>query len=228
MKAGEFNGFSPDTRFFLFNLVMMNSREWFEEHREEYRECLLHPLQDLVRSLAETMLSIDPELDVAPVTGRTISRIYRDTRFSRDKSIFRGSMWITFKRPRKDWQDTPGFFFEINPVTYRYGMGFYRAQKSTMDRFRETIAKKPQEFLKTVAFMEDREGFRLEGDKYKRTLDPAQPPAIQDWYQRKSFYIACHREADDRLFSRGILDDLASGFQAAAPLYHYLWKVCRG
>lgn len=97
-----------------------------------------------------------------------------------------------------------------------------------MDLFRERISKKPKEFLKTVAFLEDQEVFKLEGDKYKRTLDPAQPPAIQDWYQRKNLYLVCNREIDDHFFSGELLDDLISGFKAAAPLYHYLWKVCGG
>ena len=72
-----------------------------------------------------------------------------------------------------------------------------------MDLFRERISKKPKEFLKTVAFLEDQEVFKLEGDKYKRTLDPAQPPAIQDWYQRKNLYLVCNREIDDHFFSGG-------------------------
>lgn len=129
MKESAFDGFSPDTRFFFYNLFMNDSREWFQENKGEYQEHLLHPMQNLVRSLSDTMLSIDPSLDVAPVVGRTISRIYHDARFSRNKPLFRNSMWITFKRSQKDWLDTPAFFFEINPVIYQYGMGFYKAKK---------------------------------------------------------------------------------------------------
>jgi hypothetical protein len=53
------------------------------------------------------MLSIDPYFDVHPAINRTISKIYRDTRFSNDKSPFKTTMWITFKRPEKNWKDAP-------------------------------------------------------------------------------------------------------------------------
>ena len=90
------------------------------------------------------MRSIDPEIEVAP--GRAVSRVFRDTRFSKDKSPYKTSHWITFKRPRKNWQNFPAFFFEISPDTYRYGMGFFSADRATMDRFREGLETNPSVF----------------------------------------------------------------------------------
>lgn len=224
-KEGLFNGFSQKTLDFLKNLKANNNKAWFEAHRGEYQEYLLNPLQDLVVDLTEFMLTIDPHFEIRPVVGKTISRIYRDTRFSKDKSPFRDTMWLTFKRPNSDWKDAPAYFFEISPDSYRYGMGFYSASKETMDRLREMIAKKSKEFIKVVSLYSKQKVFVVEGEKYKRILNDNIPEEFQDWYQRKNLYLVCNRRIDDSIFSRKLLNDLEFGFGLISPLYHFLWTL---
>ncbi len=134
-------------------------------------------------------------------------------------------MWITFKRPGKNWRDAPAYFFEISPDSYRYGMGFYSASKDTMDRFRETIDKKPKEFLEAISFYPKQQDFVVEGEEYKRILDENKPGEVQNWYQRRNLYLVCNRKVDNRLFSRELIDDLIFGFGLLAPFYHYLWRI---
>ncbi|MCL4515334.1 MAG: DUF2461 domain-containing protein [Firmicutes bacterium] len=224
-KEARFEGFSAKTLDFLRNLKANNSKAWFEAHKDEYQEWLLRPLQSLVLDLSGFMLGIDHYFEVTPAVGRTISRIYRDTRFSKDKSPYKSTMWITFKRASKDWQDLPAYFFEICPDSYRFGMGFYSASRETMDRFRAMIDGEPKEFLKAIAFYPGQQVFVVEGEKYKRKLDESKPEEILDWYQRKNLYLVCNRRIDNRLFSRELLDDLFHGFGLIAPFYRYLWKT---
>ncbi|MBN1220352.1 MAG: DUF2461 domain-containing protein, partial [Anaerolineae bacterium] len=113
-EQDKFEGFAPETLEFLRNLKANNNKTWFEAHKQEYQEYLLQPLQALVADMGNFMLSIDPYFEVTPAVNKTISRIHRDTRFSRDKSSYKSTMWITFKRPRKDWQDAPAYFFELS------------------------------------------------------------------------------------------------------------------
>lgn len=225
MTIHTFEGFSSDTLKFLLSLSKHNNKTWFEAHRAEYENHLLIPLKNLVSALSVSMLSIDPYFEVTPAVNKTISRIYRDTRFSRDKSPFRPNMWIVFKRPGKDWHDAPGYFFEISHDWYRYGMGFYAASPETMRKFREAIDENPDEFHKVTAFFKQDKKYNLEGDKYKRLFDENKPPAILDWYQRKSFYLVHNSRIDDRLFSRQLLEDLIAAFNDLAPFYHYIWRI---
>lgn len=220
-----FTGFSPETLTFLTNLAHNNNKSWFDAHKPEYQQHLLEPLQGLVTALRECMLKIDPFFDVSPAVNRTISRIYRDTRFAKDKSPYKTTMWITFKRPNKNWQDAPAYFFEIGPDAYRYGMGFYSASKTTMDTFRATIDDRPQVFLQAIAFYTQQTGLVVEGDLYKKRVPSAHPPEIQEWYQRKNLYVVCNREPDALLFSEELSAELSAAFQRVAPLYHYLWQI---
>jgi len=220
-----FSGFSPTTIAFLQGLKANNNKAWFLEHEEEYRVCLLEPMRDLVCDLAETMLDIDSEFETSPTQNKTISRVYRDTRFSRDKSMFRSNMWISFKRPGPGWQDEPGYFFEIAHDHYCYGMGLYQGTRETMERYRAALAEKPDAFRKAIAFLADAPHLTLEGNQYKRVLNPSIPADLQTWYQRKSFYLLYNSPIDDRLFSGEFAGYLASEFQRMAPLYKYIWRI---
>ena len=220
-----FKGFSHQTLGFLRNLEENNNKLWFEANKQDYTKHLLEPLQNLVSDLGPYMLAIDPYFEVTPAVNKTISRMHRDTRFSKDISPYKITIWITFKRPAKEWQDAPAYFLELCQDYYRYGMGFYSARKDTIDKFREVMDKNPQEFAKAFSHYQKQKIFVIEGEKYKRILDASKPAEILDWYQRKNLYLVCNRTIDERLFSHDLLHDLINGFELLAPLYHYLGKL---
>lgn len=212
-----FKGFSPAVLPLLTEIRERNSKKWFENHRDRYEDLLLNPFRDLVADLAPLMLDIDADLEVSPAIGRTISRIYRDTRFSKDKSLFRDRMWLTFKRPGKDWQDTPAWFFELAPDFYRYGMGPYRPSRETMANLR-SIIDEGKVFPQLAKDLAARQRFSLEGEKYKRQPTHL-PPDSADWYGRKEIYISCNRLPDDLLFSADLADDIRRDYLLLVPAY---------
>lgn len=215
-----FSGFTPDTLAFLCALAVNNRKEWFEAHKDEYRHLLQEPLQQLASVLAGPLMAIDPDLVIEQ--RRVVSRIYRDTRFSRNKSPYKTTMWLTYKRPITAWQDAPAYFFEIAADSYRFGMGFYRASKGTMDRLRKDIELKPERFRQAVAFLGEQDTFVLAGEMYKRVIKPDLAEDLQEWHCRKSLYLVCNRQPDEALFSQRLADDLRQGFFLLAPFYSYL------
>lgn len=221
----RFNGFLPQAPGFFERLAANNNKAWFEEHRDQYEELLLEPLKLLVGDLADTMSAIDPALITIPAVDKTISRIYRDTRFSRNKSPYKTCLWITFKRRSPDWKQAPCFFFELTADSYRYGMGFYSASRETMDNLRRFIETQPVAFRKALGCLGKQPVFALEGDCYKRPLNPALPDDLQRWHQRKNVYLVCNREIDGQLFSAELCVELAKGFQQLQPLYELFWRV---
>jgi len=222
----QFKGFSRKTLKFLRGLKANNDKAWFLAHKADYEKYLLGPFRDLVTDMGDFVLGIDPCFEITPAINKTISRIYRDTRFSKDKSLYRSSMWFSFKNQNKDWMTLVcGYFFELNINSYRYGMGFYNAAPAIMSKFREMIDEDPKEFDKAISFLDKQKTFVLEGDKYKRIFDKTKPERIQNWYQRKNVCLICNRKIDDVLFSSRLVDELVSGFSMMAPFYHYLEKV---
>ncbi len=216
--------FTNATFDFLCDLRANNARGWFDAHRAVYTSEVLAPLIALVEALAEPMLDIDSEFVVTPAIGKTISRIYRDTRFSRDKSPFRAAMWITFKRAGAGWEDKPGYYCEITPEGYGFGMGLYAPTRETMDAFRAVLETHPAAFRAVLAGLED---FQIGGASYKRPLNRAIPAEWQPWYQRKSMYWYTSGPVDARLQSAAFAPYLAAQFARLAPAYSFL-QTLRG
>jgi uncharacterized protein (TIGR02453 family) len=229
LNIPEFKGFSKETLNLLRQNHAHNSRPWFEQHKDNYRQHVLLPLQSLVCDLTKTMLDIDPWFEIRPAVDKTISRIYRDTRFSKDKTLYRDNMWITFKRPAAaaapDWKEAPAFFFEIFPTWYRYGMGYYNAPSATMQKFRSVIDANPKKFLKVVTFYNRDKLFKLEGERYKRKKQSAYPSEISEWYECKSFYLTCNKKIDRVLMSVKLLKELKIRFSVLKPLYQFLIRL---
>ncbi len=221
----QFKGFTPEALQFLFEIKFHNSKSWYEGHKPDYRRLLLTPFQNLVGDLSGFMLTIDPQFITTPAIDKTISRIYRDTRFSKDKSLYRDSMWLTFKRVTSDWKEAPAYFFELTPEAYRYGMGFYTAPKSFMDQFRERIRTKPERFLETVSFLNHQNPFIIEGERYKKNHGGDLPEELRDWFQYKNFYLTSNHQIDQILLSDQLVGELMVGFGTLAPLYNYLWEI---
>ena len=222
----QFNGFSRKAFKFLKDLKANNDKTWFQAHRSDYEQYLLQPLRNLVDDLADFMLDIDLTFEVTPAVNKAISRIHRDTRFSKDKSPYRDCMWIVFKRPGKEWSSRGvGYFMEINATWYRYGMGFYEAAPDIIAQFRKQLDDDPQPFLKAIAPLDKQSIFTVESESYKRPKGTNLPESIRDWYNRKSFYLTCNRKIDKAILSFSLVDDLMQGFELAAPLYHYLLET---
>jgi uncharacterized protein (TIGR02453 family) len=217
----QFNGFTKDTLKFLEELKNNNNKIWFEKNRKRYEKILLEPFKLLVCELSPFILKIDQDFETTPKVDKTISRIYRDTRFSKDKSPYRPNMWITFKRRNKEWKTYPAFFFELYHDWYRYGMGFYSANKVIMDKFRNKIENNIDQFKKITSFLNDNT-FLLEGGKYKRIINDTLPIEIQKWHQRKTFYLVCNRKINNNIFSNKIITEIKDGFMTLTPLYRFL------
>lgn len=220
-----FEGFLPKTFEFLLELEFNNRKDWFEENKPQYREFVLKPFQELVGDLSRFMLDIDPAFETRAEVDKTISRIYRDVRFSKDKSPYRSSVWITFKRACRDWKLDPCFFFEITPHLYRYGMGFYIASKEALHRLRELIDEDSEEFREILALYKSQNEFLLEGEVYKRPLDKNKTGDVLEWYQRKNMYFMSTKKIDKRVFEKGLIDDIKRSFELMKPFYNFLWKI---
>lgn len=219
----EFTGFTQTGLDFLQNVKIHNSRQWFAENRTIYDNQLVKPFRALVEELTPTMLQIDQWFETKPAIGKTLSRINRDTRFSKDKSLYRDRLWLTFKRPSKDWKESPCYFFEIDPEGYRYGLGYYCVPKQTMDIFRDEINQDHNKFLQVINCV--KKPFELYGESYKRPLVKDLPPKIANWYNRKDLGVIASSNQIEDLFSKNLIQKLSISFKQLIPLYDYLLKV---
>ncbi len=228
-SMGEGMAFTQRTIDFLSENRARNDKAWFEEHKPDYQKHVLEPMAAFVTRLTPALLSIDDALLCEPKSGKAISRIYRDTRFSHDKSLYRDVMWCGFMRNKKLYNGMPGFFFEVSPRGFRYGSGYYQASPQSMDSIRRLILDRNKHFVAALKAYETQDRFQLEADSYKRRKYPDQPENVQNWLDRKSICFI-HNSADfTLLFSEDLADTVAEGFLALRPMHAFLieaesWK----
>ena len=214
-----FKGFSKKTIEFLLALRENNNKPWFDEHRNDYVNYLRMPFLELVKALTPDMLSIDHFFDITP--GKSISRINRDIRFSKDKSPYRPNMWLSFKRQYADWKMEPTFYFELAHDSYRFGMGFYNMPKETLEKLREMIDTKNPRFMEIFRIYQEQDLFEIAGDSYKRCLNPSLPEDLLEWYQKKELYFVCNKKLEDLIFTPQLAPFLADAFHQLEPFYHF-------
>ena len=217
--------FKQDTLDYLNDVKRNNSKEWFTENKSRYNDSLLSPLKEFVVQLSETMLSIDSEFETEPRVDRTISRIYRDTRFSKDKSLYKNSAWVTFKKKGRDKIDYPSFFFELSPDGYHYGMGFFSASVKSMNAIREKIDRDEQAFIQIIDQIQHQNIFVPEGEVYKRNRYQGMEDKVTSWYNRKNLYLLHHSENINELFSGQLIERLKKDYDALATIYHFFTEA---
>jgi uncharacterized protein (TIGR02453 family) len=220
----QFNGFTNATIDFLKNIAANNNRDWFEQNRKSYEEDFLEPMKLLVTDLGDTIKNIDPNIETAPAINKTISRIYRDIRFSRDKTPYRTDAWISFKRPKKVWGNVPEFFLYFTPEDYQFGMGFYCSIPENMEKFRYHIDQQPDRFKKIIDSYAVRADFELRGDEYKKTMPNNHSDDFAQWIQKKNMYLTCVNKIDGTFFSGKLKDKMESAYEFNAELYHFLME----
>ena len=213
---------SKETLDFLVQNKMHNRRTWYLEHKKQYQEYVLDPLVELVEKLAPTLKQIDPQIVVEPKVDKTISRIYRDTRFSKDKTLYREKMWIVFMKNKKESYAPPGFFLEFSPDEFRYGCGYYQAPPKVMEAVRELVLQNHQSFIRAQTAFSKQDVFVLEGDCYKRSKFPELPKNLKQWLDRKNLDFVCNSKDFELLFSQHLCEVLASGFLLLKPIYEFL------
>lgn len=215
----EFSGFSRKTLKYLTDLVIMNDRKWYEEHKPDYVKYVKEPFYELIELLTPTVRSIDEHLVTEP--KRCLSRMFRDARRVKGGLMYRDHVWLVFKRPQQDTLfENPSFWFEITPTDCSCGMGFYCAHARIMEKWRNYIAENPRSFAEAVAPIEAHPLLNVHGQSYVRPK-PDCPHGLEKWYNFKTFFITSDMDISF-IESPDLADHLADIYKACAPLYRIL------
>jgi uncharacterized protein (TIGR02453 family) len=159
--------FPEDGLRFLKALKRNNRREWFHTRKDRYDEQVRRPMLAIVEHLAADLRPIAPEIVVDPKTA--VYRIYRDTRFSPDKTPYKTHIAANFPWRGLPKHEGAGLYFHVSPDEIWIGGGMYAPQTSQLQAVREHIAancRQLRSIVESAAFR--RTIGRLEGEKLQR------------------------------------------------------------
>lgn len=217
-----FTGFPEETVQFLLDLRFHNDTAWFNKHRERYLRDVQAPFYAFIEDAVPLMQRIDPLMEIRPY--KLLSRIRRDTRFSKDKSPYRDHHWIWFKRGGEDRWKSLGFWFEFGPQRLSWGLGSWDENRPLMDRFRREFAANPSRYAGIIRGCELAERhLHFTGDVFKRMdVSAGIPEDLQPWYRCRALSVIQTRPDLRETATRTVLAHVLADYEAMAPIYQML------
>jgi len=166
--------FSPEFFKFLKALSRNNNREWFLKNKSRYEKFVLAPSLRFVKDASKELKTISPYLVADPKPfGGSLFRIYRDIRFSKDKSPYKTHVAMEFWHRRSGKKAYAGLYLRLAPGHSFTGAGIWHPDASTLFKVRSGIVSRPEAWRRVKEA-----GLRIEGESLKRPpsgFDPAHP-----------------------------------------------------
>jgi uncharacterized protein (TIGR02453 family) len=213
--------FTPKTIPFLRSLKRHNDREWFRAHRTTYDEHVHAPMVAVVNALARDFRRFAPELSADP--RRSIHRIYRDTRFSADKSPLKTHIAASFPRRDSPRHESAGLYFEVAHDWVWVGGGLYMPTTPGLYRVRERIAGDPRTFerlITSTAFT--KQCGSLRGERLTRIPRPFPSTHPAGEYLKYKQFLGSREFPATLASSPRFYSSVLAVFEAIAPMVQYL------
>jgi uncharacterized protein (TIGR02453 family) len=230
IETSRFTGFRPEAIDFLAELAQNNDRAWFQPRKREYEQLLKEPMEAFVAELAERFDAHRLPLRADPKSS--IFRIYRDTRFARDKSPYKTHLgasfpWIEHRdaaEPISHTEHANGAYFHLQPGNNYAGGGMWQATKPRLDAFRQAILddeRRVHAALEDPAFLAEF-GPVDSHESLKRvpTGFPADHPMAEQ--ARWKDIVFGRRLSDDEVYSPDLPEILATAYATATPVFRFL------
>ena len=217
-----FQGYPREGIDFLRRLKRNNNRNWFEKHKAEYESDVKLPMQSLIASLQPYFESFAPQFDINP--KRSLFRIYRDIRFSKDKTPYKTHVAAHFVlRGKPKGIEGSGFYLHIEPGEIFLGGGIYMPGSDQLKAIRRAIVEKSAEFLDVIRDKAFIKRFKqIEGEKLQRVprgYDPAHP--LAEWLKLKQFFVGVEWK-EERCLKKKFVNEIAEVYEEAAPFVTFL------
>ncbi len=223
----SFTGLPKDYLAFFKELEVNNNREWFNDNKQRFRDSVQEPLAAFVAAMAPKLKKISKHFVADPrLNGGSVFRIYKDVRFSKDKSPYKTHGAVQFRHTLGRDVHAPGFYVHLDPDEIFYGGGVWMPPAPALLKVRETIRDKGQKWLKakTGAAFDQRFG-QIRGDQLTRPPRgfDANHPHIED-IKRKSFFAMAEAKPSSARKAE-FVDHVAETFTDAKPLMKFLCEA---
>lgn len=219
----EFSGFPRDLFGFLDELARNNNREWFNDNKERYFESVVNPITEFIVAMEPRLKRISPHYVADPRPhGGSMFRIFRDTRFSKDKSPYKTNAGVHFRHEAGKDAHAPGYYLHLEPAGLFYGGGIWNPPGPALNAIREAIADNVRAWARIANASRVREAGGIRGEQLKRPPRgfDAEHVHIAD-LRRKSFYVMSEDRPEAALKTE-FIDRVTEAFNRAGPLNRFV------
>ncbi len=221
MARSSFSGFPKEAAAFFRGLVRNNHRDWFLPRKPVFEEKVKEPMRQLVEAINAEFRRFAPLHVTDP--DKAIYRIYRDTRFSKDKKPYKEHLAAYFPRQGMGKDGAAGYYLAVSHKALAVGGGMYMPTPEMLRTLRNHIAERPAEFRRLVESKTLRKLFgEMHGDRLSRVpkgFAADHPAADLLRYKQYLFYVEL---PPDLITSPELFGEVRKRFRALTPLVDFL------
>ncbi len=227
MEVKDFNGFSKKGVTFFKNLRKNNSKVWFEKNRENYEKSVMEPSRDFVVAMGKKLEKIAPDITADPRVNRSLFKIYRDVRFSKDKSPFKTNMGIWLWEGDRKRMENSGFYFHLDPPNIMVGVGLYMFPKPHLAAYRKAVLHKTlgPALVKTIKAVE-KKGYETGFKHYKmvpRGFDKNHK--LADYLLYNGLVAMMEMKIPEEFYNKELIGFCYNHFKKMLPVHKWLLEM---
>lgn len=219
--------FPQSTERFLSALSRNNNKEWFEKNRDRFYLEFLQPAVQTVIDLGEKIQTFAPNILAIPKIDKSIFRLHRDVRFSKDKSPYKTNLGLYFWEGKGKRMECSGFYFHIEPKNFFLGAGMYVFDPHHLKKFREIVSKpeKGKELTSMVKSILRNKNFSIGGKSFKKTPRGFDPDyKYSDLFLYNGIYSFYESDSLSKFYKKDIVEFAYQIFREMNPLHQWLVK----
>ncbi len=227
MAHSTFNGFPTDTIQFLAELQANNNKPWFDQHRSEYESFFMRPAREFTIAMGERLRDLSPGVIADPRVNKSIFRIYRDVRFSRDKTPYKTHLAILFWVGEGAKLENPGYYFHLDANNLMLGGGIYQFSKPMLKAYREAV-NDPQQGsdLERIISKLKEQGYYIGSQTYKRVpRDYAPDHKFAGLLRYSGITMGKDLSLPKNLSAATLVDTCFAIYRHAKPMVTWLQKI---
>ena len=220
-------GFKKEAITYLEELSLNNSKEWFELHKQEYIKFIKEPTEYFVQDMGEHLQVLTPSINFRPKVGGSLFKIYRDVRFSKNKTPMKSRIGILFWQGNSHRMQSSAFYMHFNKQEIFYAVGLRKFKTPLLKAYREYIkieknAKKLEKILHDI----EAKGYDVIQPHYKRY-----PTGFDK--ENKYAYLSLYNgmcgskifKIDDVFYSPEIIDRSFKVFEDMSRLQEWVYNL---
>jgi len=216
----------PELFQFFKELKENNNKLWFEENKQRYESQVREPLLRFVSDFSFHLSSISLHYIAEPrMVGGSLFRIYRDVRFSKDKTPYKTHAGIQFRHERGKDAHAPGFYLHLEPENVFAAAGVWKPDSVSLGKIRDAIVDHPTRWQNIFTDEEFASIYKLEGDSLQKAPKGYDPThTLIDDLKRKDYFVMTAFTEEDTL-SADFIIRYANVCQIASPFMEFLTKA---
>ena len=224
-----FNGFSKKAIIFLQDLEQNNTKLWFENNRYIWEEEIKNINENFVQDMGETLQILDPSINFHPKVGKSLFKIYRDVRFSKDKTPMKSKIGIIFYKGDTHRMQSSSFYMHYTKDTYFIATGIRNFKPDLLKQYRLYLKNelKRIELYNILEILKEK-GYSLPPKKFKK-IPKVLSEYKDDIHIELSLYGAMfsfiEKNINDDFYCINILDNSFKIYQDMYDLYEWVYNM---